>query len=109
MGWFKMKSTMCRYMDDLHAPNVGKMIWGAGMTSLQSSLRSDGKGGYLKGGTWLGCWSWQECKLASQQRCQDYGTLSGLGAACGLLLLVSAASAGMGTVYIGKERYLKKK
>lgn len=107
--WFKMKSSMCRYADDLHAPNIAKILLTTGLTVMQAQYQAKGEESLVKGGTWMGCFSWQECKMATMGRCVDYGTLGGCGVATGLLCIVAGVSAGMGLICMGKEGHVKKK
>lgn len=107
--WFKMKSSMCRYADDLHAPNIAKILLTTGLTVMQAQYTAKGEESLVKGGTWMGCFSWQECKMATMGRCVDYGTLGGTGVATGLLCIVAGVSAGMGLICMGKEGHVKKK
>jgi len=107
--WFKMKSSMCRFADDLHAPNIAKILLTAGLTAVKTQLEADSKAHMASGGTMMGCFSWQECKLATMSRCVDYGTIAGCGVAAGLLCIVAGISAGMGLICMGKEGHVKKK
>lgn len=104
-AWFKMKSELCRKMEDMNRPNP--LAVGASMASMVLSSGSDG--GMNSGGAVLGCSAWNACKEHVATRCMAYTHIALTGMVSGMLILLGGISAAMGTIFMVKEGYVKKK
>eukprot|EP00929_Paragymnodinium_shiwhaense_P119953 TRINITY_DN91866_c0_g1_i1.p1 TRINITY_DN91866_c0_g1~~TRINITY_DN91866_c0_g1_i1.p1 ORF type:complete len:318 (-),score=89.40 TRINITY_DN91866_c0_g1_i1:36-989(-) len=105
MAWFKMKTEMCRKMQEMNRPNP--LAMGMSLGSMVVSGSSDGK--MNSGGAVLGCSAWPACKEHVSQRCMAYTSIAGVGIMSFLLLLFGAISAAMGVIFMAKEEHVKKK
>jgi len=104
-AWFKMKSEVCRKMEDFNRPNP--LAAGLAIGSMMMASQSDGD--MSAGGAVLGCASWPACKEHVATRCVAYTHIAVTGMVSGLLILLGGIAAAMGTVFMVKEGYVKKK